>query len=165
MKHRRKPLRTSVPGPVVRRPKVIRIPEAVAPSNSFNASLDAYRIQELEREVTRLRSLAYVAPAGPDMLTWQERAAQLETQLALAAPGVARNLDIRWQPDEHDCETCGSSWAEGAEVYLNGTLILSRSPIAACFDAASYSADDIYRAILDHLGFAIKHEPVEQPLT
>jgi len=116
-----------------------------------------YELAQAQREIERLRSLAYVAgaDADPASLTWLERSRQLETQLAQAAPDATKAIAIEWLSDDHDCETCGSSWAEGAVVKLNGEVILNLSPCAHCYDSTSYSQDQVYRAILDHLGYAV----------
>lgn len=150
-RQRGKPMPVARRSPVRGAPAIDRSPPPEP--NSFMQELNEYRIQQLEQEVAALRSLAYVTPEGPSQLTWRERTNQLQTQLAQAAPGALKGLEIRWLTDDHDCETCGSAWAEGAEVYFNGELILSLIPIAACYDGASYSSDDVYRAIFAHLGF------------
>lgn len=40
--------------------------------------------------------------------------------------------------DNHDCEICGSSYAEGYVIYNGGDEILRREPIASCYDSSSY---------------------------
>ena len=136
--------------------------QAVA-SQAFQLSMLEYELSQARAEITRLTQLAYVAgaEADPASLTWLERSRQLETQLAQAAPEAAKGLAIEWLTDDHDCETCGSSWAEGAIVRLNGEVILNMSPCAYCYDSTSYSSDQVYRAILEHLGYAIAEQCVE----
>lgn len=66
------------------------------------------------------------------------------------------NIHIEWLDDTHDCETCGSSWAEGARVYIDGQLALDLEPCAHCYSGASYQEGDVYRRILAHLGYSVE---------
>lgn len=65
---------------------------------------------------------------------------------------------IRIEPltDTHDCETCGMSWADGANVYFDGELALELEPHAHCYDGTDYSDKAIYRAILERLGHTVE---------
>lgn len=65
-------------------------------------------------------------------------------------------IEIEWLVDEYDCDTCGSNWAEGAVVKIDGELVFDLSPSAHCYAGVSYSQEDIYKKILNHL-----HEVVE----
>jgi hypothetical protein len=69
------------------------------------------------------------------------------------------SLEIHWIYDNHECETCGSSTAEGARVLLNNEEILLLEPLAHCYDDISYSSEDVYKAILKHLGYSVKEIP------
>lgn len=60
--------------------------------------------------------------------------------------------------DEHDCETCGSSYAEGARVYFNDELALSLEPSAYCYDSTDYDDSQILVQILEKLGHAVQYE-------
>jgi hypothetical protein len=131
---------------------------ALAPSAALSrVSLLEHEITTLQREVDRLKALVYVNAEEP-ATTWQERAAQLVTQLEQAAPGASKQLTISRLSDEHDCETCGSSWAEGAEVRLNGNLILNLVPCASCFGDTSYGDSEVLLAILEHIGYAVTYD-------
>lgn len=68
------------------------------------------------------------------------------------------NILIKWLWDEHDCETCGWSASDGAEVYIDDKPILALKPVAYCFDNTNYSRDDVYRAILEHLGHTVEED-------
>jgi hypothetical protein len=73
-------------------------------------------------------------------------------------------IEIEWLTDCYDaCETCGSSYAEGAKVYVDGALTIDMSPSAHCFGGANYYQSDVYDAILKWLG----HEVAERcdPIT
>jgi hypothetical protein len=64
-------------------------------------------------------------------------------------------LEIEWLSDEHDCENCGSSYAEGASVTLDDKPFLLLAPAAYCFDGASWNEEEVYKAILEKLGYTI----------
>lgn len=64
-------------------------------------------------------------------------------------------LEINWSYDEHDCETCGSSWSEGAVVTLDGTEILNKPANAHCLSNTYVTREDIFEAALKHLGVEI----------
>lgn len=57
--------------------------------------------------------------------------------------------------DDHDCETCGWSMAEGARVYFDGELAIELEPHAHCYDGDDYNDEAIYTAILNKLGHTV----------
>jgi len=63
---------------------------------------------------------------------------------------------ITWLYDTYDCETCGSDWAEGAIVHIDGEEILHLQPIAHCYDGVTYTRGQVYQKILDHLGYVVE---------
>ena len=65
------------------------------------------------------------------------------------------DIHIKWVMDDHDCETCGWSSAEGAIVSIGGNIVLDLEPVAHCYDSTSYSQEKVYRKILEHLGYTI----------
>lgn len=65
-------------------------------------------------------------------------------------------IKIEWLYDGHDCETCGQSYATGARVLLNGDLLLELEPVASCYDSQHYDEADVYRSILERLGYQIE---------
>ncbi len=67
-------------------------------------------------------------------------------------------ININWLSHQSDCEDCGISVADGAEVFLNGKCILSLLPQAACFDSTDYSRADVYKAILEELGYTLNEQ-------
>lgn len=67
-------------------------------------------------------------------------------------------IEITWLTDETSCETCGSSWAEGATVKIDGEVALSLEPVAACFGGDSYSDREVFRRILAHLGHEVSED-------
>jgi len=64
-------------------------------------------------------------------------------------------IRIEWRFDESDCETCGMSWSDGADVYIDGELAFQKAPIAHCYAGESFSPEDILRAIIFHLGHTV----------
>lgn len=60
--------------------------------------------------------------------------------------------------DSHDCDTCGSSYADGATIYLDGKQILDLVPIAHCYDNVHYYDIDIFIAIADYLNLSWNQE-------
>jgi len=64
-------------------------------------------------------------------------------------------LEIEWLDDESDCDTCGANWARGARVTLNGEHLLMLRPTAACFNGNDWSDEEIFREILNSLGYNI----------
>ena len=65
------------------------------------------------------------------------------------------NITVELYEDICECETCGTSYAEGAKVFLDDELVLVLEPIAHCYDGQSYTDEDIYRKILEHLGYTL----------
>lgn len=65
-------------------------------------------------------------------------------------------IKIEWLSDSCDCETCGSSWAEGAIVYIDGQEIFTLEPHASCYDGSSWTQAEVYYQILKGLGYTIE---------
>lgn len=69
-------------------------------------------------------------------------------------------LKIEWLYDEYDCETCGTNWADGANVYYGKELVLSFEPVAHCYSGNNYTEEFIYKKIIEWLcskfGFGIE---------
>lgn len=64
-------------------------------------------------------------------------------------------IHIEWLDDSHDCETCGTSYADGARVTIDGKVALDLVPHAYCYDGENYDRDDVFRRILAHLGHTL----------
>lgn len=67
----------------------------------------------------------------------------------------SKKIEIRWIVDTHDCETCGSSFAEGAIVSLDGKEILRLEPLAHCYNSIEFTQEDVYKKLLEHLGYEV----------
>jgi len=66
-----------------------------------------------------------------------------------------RALKIEWLTDSSDCETCGTNYAEGAVVTLDGETLLDLQPVAHCHGGAHWSESEVYALVLDRLGYAL----------
>lgn len=58
--------------------------------------------------------------------------------------------------DESDCETCGTSYAEGFSVLIDGEPFGDYAPCAHCYDGASYYLQGVLTDVLKHLGHELK---------
>ena len=66
-------------------------------------------------------------------------------------------IKIEWLTDSYSgCETCGTSYAEGARVYIDDALALDLAPRAHCFGGADYQDGEVYTRILQHLGHTVE---------
>lgn len=65
-------------------------------------------------------------------------------------------IKIEWLHDDHDCETCGPTYAEGARVWIDDELIEDFLPSAHCCAGASYNESEVYHFILTRLGHKIE---------
>lgn len=64
-------------------------------------------------------------------------------------------VQVNMWDDEHDCETCGFSFATGGEVYIDGELVISRPPRAYCFDCDNTEAEDLIILALKEVGIEV----------
>lgn len=65
-------------------------------------------------------------------------------------------IEIEWISDSTDCETCGGSYAEGAVVKIDGEVVIDMTPCAACYDGTSFTSEEVYKALLTHLGHEVE---------
>jgi len=65
-------------------------------------------------------------------------------------------IKIQWLWDSTDCDTCGSSYADGAKVWLDDEIILELLPVASCYGGDNYDTSDVYLRVLKHLGYTIE---------
>lgn len=64
-------------------------------------------------------------------------------------------IEIETTTDDHDCETCGGSYAEGGIVKVDGEVVLERQAVAHCFNGASFSEAELLVMALTKLGHEI----------
>lgn len=67
-------------------------------------------------------------------------------------------LKIELLSDYYDCDTCGSSYSEGARVTLDGVLLLELIPVAHCFGGDNWDEREVFAKILDKLGYDLEME-------
>jgi len=65
-------------------------------------------------------------------------------------------IDIETLSDEHDCETCGGSYATGGIVKVDGREFFRFEPFAYCFDEKSLEPDDLLAIVLDLVREAVQ---------
>lgn len=73
----------------------------------------------------------------------------------MAAPQASPDkhiIDIEWLKDDHECDTCGWDYAEGARVSINGRSVLDLEPSAHCFDSNDWNFSDVMALIILELG-------------
>ena len=77
-----------------------------------------------------------------------------------AVEGRPMKIKIEWLTDTHDCETCGTSWADGARVTVTRRggkqSVLEFTPVARCHDSSDWSSDEVFKAILVSLGYDVE---------
>jgi hypothetical protein len=54
------------------------------------------------------------------------------------------------------CETCGTSWAEGYIVFVDGQEVICKEPIASCYGGQHFSEEDLLKDILGHFGHELE---------
>lgn len=65
-------------------------------------------------------------------------------------------IEITEMHDECDCETCGTSYATGYLVKIDGEEFMDFTPLASCYDGVSFDLEYVYAQILQHLGHTVK---------
>lgn len=69
---------------------------------------------------------------------------------------MEKHIRIDWLFDEGpDCETCGTSYAEGARVWLAGDVIFEHIPVAGCTNGHGMDKDEVYREVFKLLGYTV----------
>lgn len=64
-------------------------------------------------------------------------------------------LEIEWLYDDHDCELCGPSYAEGAIVRVDNAVVLEMVPTAHCYSSESYESEEVFVTLLEKFGFDV----------
>lgn len=64
-------------------------------------------------------------------------------------------ISIEWLTDYHNCETCGSNYAEGAVVSIDGSVAIEMRPVAHCFGGDNFEQSEVFDRILRHLGHTV----------
>lgn len=61
-------------------------------------------------------------------------------------------IEIERLVDCSECDDCGCSFADGARVSVDGSVVFELVPRADCFGGTSFDDDEICIAILRHMG-------------
>lgn len=64
-------------------------------------------------------------------------------------------IEINTKIDYHECETCGTSYADGGSVYVDDKLVLERPPRSYCFDSPSFDQNDLLVMALKKVGIEV----------
>lgn len=65
------------------------------------------------------------------------------------------SIAIEWITDSHDCDDCGPSYSEGAIIRIDGMEEIDLSPAAHCYDGTHYTREEVYRRVLNALGYDV----------
>lgn len=68
------------------------------------------------------------------------------------------DIRIAWLTDWHDCETCGLSYAEGARVSIDGSVVLEFTPVAHCRGGDNRTDSEVYAALFAYLGHTVTED-------
>lgn len=61
---------------------------------------------------------------------------------------------VEWG-DTHECETCGTDYASGGDVYYDNERVLHAPPRAHCYSGASYSSLELLVMALKQIGIRV----------
>ena len=61
---------------------------------------------------------------------------------------------LTWE-DEHECDTCGSSWAQGGQVIVDDEIVIHEEPVAHCFGGRSFDSEELLIMALQKLGHKV----------
>lgn len=64
-------------------------------------------------------------------------------------------FEIVFMDDSHDCETCGSSYAEGYLIKKDGEVVVDKTPSASCFGGANYNQNEAYLELVKLTGIQV----------
>jgi 5-keto 4-deoxyuronate isomerase len=65
-------------------------------------------------------------------------------------------IEIKTLTDDHDCDTCGTTYASGGIVYIDGRKILEKEPVAHCYGATYYDEADLLVLALAAVGVEVR---------
>lgn len=68
---------------------------------------------------------------------------------------------IVWLEDQHECETCGYSYAQGYKIYKDEILVIDKTPISHCYDCLNYDHSNAAFDIISLEGIKIETAEVD----
>lgn len=67
-----------------------------------------------------------------------------------------KTIEIITTSDIQDCDTCGSNWAEGGYVIIDGVEVLRVTPEASCFGGLGASESELLLLALSAVGVSVR---------
>jgi len=64
-------------------------------------------------------------------------------------------IEITTDHDTCECDCCGTSYAVGGEVAIDGTVVLSRPASASCIGSESWTEDELLVMALKKIGHEV----------
>lgn len=64
-------------------------------------------------------------------------------------------IEIKTNNDSYECETCGTDYASGGSVYIDGFEIVNLPAIAHCYSGQSFSESDLLVIALRCMGHEV----------
>lgn len=74
-------------------------------------------------------------------------------------------IEITTNHDEYECETCGTDYASGGSVKIDGVEIVNLPAEAHCYSGQSFSESDLLVIALRKLGHTIEVDGDEWHIT
>lgn len=65
-------------------------------------------------------------------------------------------IEIKTSQDDHDCDTCGTTYARGGVVYIDGRKTLDKEPVAYCYGSTNYDEADLLVMALAAVGVEVR---------
>lgn len=72
-----------------------------------------------------------------------------------------KTYTIVWLEDQHECETCGYSYAQGYKIYKDEKLMIDKEPLSHCYDPVNYDHSNAAFDILKLEGIEIETVEVD----
>ena len=84
----------------------------------------------------------------------------MNKEVPLQDTNLRPTINIEWLSDYTDCDQAGCSggYSEGAIVTKDGKPFLSLIPAASCFGGDHWDRDEVFRLILNELGYDLTTE-------
>lgn len=65
-------------------------------------------------------------------------------------------IRINTTQDVWECDTCGTDWAEGGEIFVDDILVDEVVPVAHCYGGTSATDYELLLLALAHLGIRVE---------
>ena len=65
-------------------------------------------------------------------------------------------IKIEWLSDEHNCDICGFTTANGAVITIDDVEAFRLEPQAHCYDSVDYPEEYVFMLIIKHLGHDVE---------